>query len=137
MSKVFETKEDLEREHLAIALFCKKFIAKWSKLEKFDIDYKVTRDGRVCYVEVKGRNRTMSDAYPLPLAARKMVKLVDKGEQSIIIWDCLDGLIYGNTSHIFSKGKMGGRKPREGSSNDKEYMLYFDEQDGLFTISKD
>jgi hypothetical protein len=118
-------------------LFCKKFIAKWSKLEKFDIDYKVTRDGRVCYVEVKGRNRTMSDAYPLPLAARKMVKLVDKGEQSIIIWDCLDGLIYGNTSHIFSKGKMGGRKPREGSSNDKEYMLYFDEQDGLFTISKD
>jgi hypothetical protein len=137
MSKVFETKEDLEREHLAITLFFKKFIAKWSKLEKFDIDYKVTRDGRVCYVEVKGRNRTMSDAYPLPLAARKMVKLVDKGEQSIIIWDCLDGLIYGNTSHIFSKGKMGGRKPREGSSNDKEYMLYFDEQDGLFTISKD
>jgi hypothetical protein len=137
MSKVFETKEDLEREHLAITLFCKKFIAKWSKLEKFDIDYKVTRDGRVCYVEVKGRNRTMSGAYPLPLAARKMVKLVDKGEQSIIIWDCLDGLIYGNTSHIFSKGKMGGRKPREGSSNDKEYMLYFDEQDGLFTISKD
>ena len=133
----FETNKDIEREDNAIALFCNNFLSKWEKLGENDVDYKVTRDGRVCYVEVKGRNRTMSGAYPLPLAARKMVKLVDKGEQSIIIWDCLDGLIYGNTSHIFSKGKMGGRKPREGSSNDQEYMLYFDEQDGLFTISKD
>jgi len=134
---IFETNKDIEREDNAIALFCNKFSSKWEKLDKFDIDYKVTRNGRVCYVEVKGRNRNIKDAYPLPVAARKMVKLVDKGEQSIIIWDCLDGLIYGNTSHIFSKGKMGGRKPRVGSSNDKEYMLYFDEQDGLFTISKD
>ena len=137
MSKVFETKEDLEREHLAIALFCKKFLAKWSKLEKFDIDYKVTRDGRVCYVEVKGRNRTMSDAYPLPIAARKMVKLVDKGEQSIVIWDCYDGLIYGNTKNLISEATIGGRKPRKGSANDKELMLYFYEQDELYSINKD
>jgi len=53
MSKRFETKEDLDREHLAIALFCKKFLAKWKKLDRYDVDYKVTRDGKVCYVDVK------------------------------------------------------------------------------------
>jgi hypothetical protein len=133
----FESQGDIVRENKAIALFCEKFLAKWKKLDKNDVDFKVTRGERVCYVEVKGRNRNIEDAYPLPLAARKMVKLVDKGEESIVIWDCLDGLIYGNTKHIYSSGKIGGRKPREGSSNDQEYMLYFDEQDGLFTISKD
>ena len=49
MSKKFETEEDRKREESAIALFCKKFLAKWQKLEEYDIDYKVTRDGRVCY----------------------------------------------------------------------------------------
>jgi hypothetical protein len=137
MSKKFETEEDRERELKAIALFCKKFLAKFEKLEQWDIDYKVTRDGRVCYVEVKGRNRTMSDAYPLPLAARKMVKLIDKGEQSIVIWDCYDGLIYGNTKNLIAEATIGGRKPRKGSANDKELMLYFNKQDELYSIKKD
>ena len=79
----------------------------------------------------------MSDAYPLPIAARKMVKLVDKGEQSIVIWDCYDGLIYGNTKNLISEATIGGRKPRKGSANDKELMLYFYEQDELYSINKD
>lgn len=132
----FETKKDLDRETKAITLFCKKFSSEWEKLDKNDVDFKVTRNKRVCYIEVKGRNRNVSDAYPLPMAARKMVKLIDKKEESIIIWDCFDGLIYGNTKHIFSLGKIGGRKPRDGSFNDQEYMLYFEEQDGLFIIKK-
>jgi hypothetical protein len=137
MSKKFETKEDLERQRKAISLFCEKFVASYEELDEWDIDYLVTKDEKKCYVEVKGRKRTMSDAYPLPLAARKMVKLIDKGEQSIVIWDCYDGLIYGNTKDIKCMGKMGGRKPREGSSNDKEFMLYFDEQDCLYVIKKE
>ena len=137
MSKIFETTKDLEREKKAITLFCKEFMANWEKLGKYDVDYKVTKNNKICYVEVKGRNRNIKEAYPLPLAARKMVKLVDKGEQSIVIWDCFDGLIYGNTSDIFCKGIIGGRKPRSGSSNDKEFMLYFEKQNCLFTISKD
>jgi hypothetical protein len=136
MSKTFETEEDRKREHLAIDLFCKKFLAKWEKLEKYDIDYKITRGDRVCYVEVKGRNRMMANAYPLPVAARKMVKLVDKKKPAIIIWACYDGLIYANIKDLESTGKIGGRfKKREGSSNDQEYMLYFDKQDSFFTIN--
>ena len=71
----FENDNDLKREVKAIALFCKKFLAKWTKLGENDIDFKVTRGSKVCYVEVKGRNRNLDNAYPLPIAARKMVKL--------------------------------------------------------------
>jgi hypothetical protein len=133
----FETKKDIDRENNAIALFCKKFSADWEKLSENDIDFKVTKDDKVCYIEVKGRNKNLSDAYPLPLAGRKMVKLVDKGYQSIIIWDCIDVLIYGNTKEIVSQGKIGGRKPRYGSHNDQEFMLYFKKQKGLHIIEKD
>lgn len=135
MSKIFESNNDLKREEKAIKIFCEKFSAKWEKLGKYDVDYKVTINEKICYIEVKGRNRNIKEAYPLPLAARKMVKLVDMGKPSIIIWACLDGLIYGKTSNIFAKGIIGGRKPRSGSSNDKEYMLYFEKQKNLFNIS--
>ena len=120
----------------AIRLFCEKFKATYTKLGDNDIDFCVKRADSICYVEVKGRNRNLNNAYPLPLAARKMVKLVDKGHQSIVIWDCYDVIIYGNTKDLVSKGVMGGRKPRVGAANDKEYMLYFEEQDGLFYIYK-
>lgn len=132
----FEKEFDIDREGKAIRLFCEKFKATYTKLGDNDIDFCVKRADSICYVEVKGRNRNLNNAYPLPLAARKMVKLVDKGHQSIVIWDCYDVIIYGNTKDLVSKGVMGGRKPRVGSANDKEYMLYFEEQDGLFYIYK-
>ena len=62
------------------------------------------------------------------------VDLCDKKTEGIIIWGCLDGLIYGNIKHIESIGKIGGRKPREGAANDVEYMLYFNKQDMLLEI---
>ena len=132
----FEKEFDIDSEGKAIRLFCEKFKATYTKLGDNDIDFCVKRADSICYVEVKGRNRNLNNAYPLPLAARKMVKLVDKGHQSIVIWDCYDVIIYGNTKDLVSKGVMGGRKPRVGAANDKEYMLYFEEQDGLFYIYK-
>ena len=136
MSKKFETKEDLERQRKAISLFCEKFVASYEELDEWDIDYLVTKDEKKCYVEVKGRKRKIKNAFPLPVAARKMVKLCDKKVPAIIIWACYDGLIYANIKDLESTGKIGGRfKEREGSSNDTEYMLYFDDQDSFFTIN--
>ena len=134
MSTRFENDKDLDRELNAIKIFCEKFKAKYKKLGKYDVDYKVTRGDSVCHIEFKGRNRYIADAYPLPIAARKLVKLCDKKTEGIIIWGCLDGLIYGNIKHIESIGKIGGRKPREGAANDVEYMLYFNKQDMLLEI---
>ena len=133
----FENDNDLKREVKAIALFCKKFLAKWTKLGENDIDFKVTRGSKVCYVEVKGRNRNLDNAYPLPIAARKMVKLCDKKMPGIIIWDCFGGIIYANVNDIEGTCRIGGRKAREGSHNDIECMLYFNKQTNLFEVKKD
>ena len=132
----FENESDLDRETKAIKIFCEKFKATYKKLGENDIDFCVKKKDKICYVEVKGRNKNLIDAYPLPLSARKMVKLVDKRHQSIIICDCYDVIIYGNTKDLISQGKMGGRKPRKGSFNDKEYMLYFKKQEKLLLIKK-
>ena len=78
--------------------------------------------------EVKGRLRNMSTAYPLPISVKKIVKLIDKRLNPIIIWACDDGIIYAKANMLEGKLKVGGRKIREGSFNDDELMAYFDKQ---------
>ena len=121
----FEKPEELSREEVSIKMLCDKFGLEYEKLGANDIDFRVTKDGRICHVEVKGRNRNIAEAYPLPLSARKMVKIYDKKTEGILVWACFDGIIYGNIKEIESIGKKGGRKPRVGAVNDIEYMLYF------------
>lgn len=136
MAVRFETDKDLTREEAAIKLLCDKGNAKYYKLDENDVDFRVESEQKTYYVEVKGRNRNEQECYPLPLAARKMVKLCDKQAPAVIVWDCLDAIIYGNVKEIQSIAKYGGRKPRQGSCNDEEYMLYFNKQEGLKTIFK-
>jgi hypothetical protein len=85
----------------------------------------------IAYAEVKGRLRSMSSAYPLPIAARKVVKLCDKRLNPVIIWACDDGIIYGKPTEIKGSVRWGGRKPREGAVNDEELMIYYDKQKGF------
>jgi len=85
----------------------------------------------ISYVEVKGRNKLMADAYPLPVAVFKVSKLMDKRLNPVIIWDCLDGIIYGKVSELEGKVRYGGRTPREGSIDDEELMVYYPKQKGL------
>ena len=136
MSTRFETAGDLKREDAAMAIFANKFNLDYVKLGENDVDFQVNLTGRTSYVEVKGRNRNLEDSFPLPLAQRKMVKLADKDGEAVVIWDCYDCIIYGNIKRLEGEAKMGGRKPRKGSSNDLEPMLYFGKQDGLSVIMK-
>jgi len=78
-----------------------------------------------------GRLRSLSSAYPLPIAARKVVKLCDKRLNPVIIWACDDGIIYGKPTEIKGSVRWGGRKPREGAVNDEELMIYYDKQKGF------
>ena len=76
------------------------------------------KDGKlIAYAEVKGRYRTIANCYPLPVAARKVVKLCDKRLNPVMIWACDDGIVYGQPSQIEGSVKWGGRKPREGAVN--------------------
>ena len=129
----FENKSDLTREKKAIEKFVGIFGGSYKKLGPNDIDYRVfdSSNNLIAYVEVKGRLRAHKDAYPLPVAARKIVKLCDKRLNPVMIWACEDGIIYAKVSEIQGSVKWGGRKPRENSFNDEELMIYYEQQKGF------
>tara|TARA_B110000261_G_C13037005_1_gene338707 strand:- start:268 stop:690 length:423 start_codon:yes stop_codon:yes gene_type:complete len=135
----FEKQTDLQREMKAIKLFTDGFNGGFIKLGQNDIDFTIL-DGNhtvIAYAEVKGRNKTMQDAFPLPIAARKIVKLMDKSKtvEPIVIWACLDGIIYGRIKKLGGVLKVGGRKPREHAANDIEAMVYYYETADLKKIN--
>lgn len=129
----FETEEDLRRERKAIDTFVKTFGGSYQKLDPLDVDYKIfDKDKKlVAYAEIKGRIRPMRDAYPLPIAIRKLVKLADKRLNPVVIWACEDGIIYGRPEKLRGEIKYGGRKIREDSYDDQELMAYYEKQKGL------
>lgn len=124
----FETQKDIDRENKAMRAIASKHGWEYQKLGANDIDFYIKDIG---YLEVKGRNRGLKNAFPLPLAERKYNKLMDKPLNSIIVWSCFDGLIYADLSKITFTKRRGGRTPRNGSSNDIEMMYYIDEQPAL------
>ena len=130
---IFETEEDLRREQKAINLFVSTFGGSFKKLDPFDVDYKIfDKDGNlIAYAEVKGRLKPMSTAYPLPVAAKKVVKLTDKRLIPVMIWSCEDGIIYGKVNKLKGEIKWGGRTQRENSFNDLELMVFYDKQKDL------
>ena len=127
---IFETETDLLREKKEIELFVSIFGGSYKKLDPQDIDYKVfDKDNNlIAYAEVKGRLRSMKLSYPLPVSARKLVKLIDKRITPVLIWACDDGIIYGPANKLRGEVKWGGRPPRDGSFNDAELMVYYDKQ---------
>ena len=135
----FEKQTDLQREMKAIKLFTDSFKGGFIKLGQNDIDFTVLDVNHtvIAYAEVKGRNKTMQDAFPLPIAARKIVKLMDKSKtvEPIVIWACLDGIIYGRIKKLGGVLKVGGRKPREHAANDIEAMVYYYETADLKKIN--
>jgi hypothetical protein len=128
----FETLKDLQNESEAITIFCDQYELSCRKLDEHDIDFELIKDERIIgYAEVKGRNKTIQEAYPLPIAVRKLLKLMDKKINPVIIWKCYDGIIYGKLEKLKGEIRIGGRKPREHSYNDIELMAYFDRSNNL------
>jgi len=129
----FENEDDLNREAKAIKTFVSIFGGSYSKLDPNDIDFKIFNKDKelIAYAEVKGRNKTMSVAFPLPVSIRKLSKLSDKRLNPVMIWACDDGIIYGKANKLQGEIKWGGRPPRDGSFNDAEMMVYYDKQKEL------
>lgn len=98
----FDTPEELRREKKAIELFVSMFSGSYQKLDPHDVDYKVfDKDNKlIAYAEVVSRVRTMVNAYPLPVPAKKLVKLFDKRIPPVIIWSCDDGIIYAKANEL-------------------------------------
>lgn len=119
---IFETETDLAREKRAIDLFVSIFKGSYKKLDPLDIDYKVSDDrGQlIAYIEVVGRIRTMNAAYPLPISAAKLVKLIDKRLNPVIVWACEDGIIYAQANKLVGQVKW--------RHDDSEMMVYYEKQ---------
>jgi hypothetical protein len=130
---IFETEKDLELEKRAISIFVSLFDGSFKKLDKFDVDFRVyDKNGEpISYVEVKGRNKTMADSYPLPIAVRKLHKLMEKRLNPVVIWCCLDGIIYAKVEELVGTITYGGRTDRDGSVNDNELMAYYKRQKSM------
>lgn len=130
----FENEDDLNRETKAIKTFVSIFGGSYSKLDPNDIDFKIFNKDKelIAYAEVKGRKKTMSVAFPLPVSIRKLSKLSDKRLNPVMIWACDDGIIYAKIKDLVGVIKWGGRKPREGAFNDSELMAYFDKEQTEF-----
>ena len=131
----FENDDHRQREQRAITKFCSLFDLTFRKLGENDIDFQIFKSERlVGFVEVKGRHRIIADAYPLPIAIRKLNKLQGElapREDPVIVWACHDGIIYGKVRNITGTIRYGGRKVRDGASNDQELMAYFNPQEDL------
>jgi hypothetical protein len=126
MSIRFETKQDLDRENKSANFLCDTFGFNKKKLGKNDIDFAIYDNEKLLfYLEIKGRLKNIDDAYPLPISVKKLIKLKDKKFQSVILWACNDGIIFSRIEKLIGNIKIGGRKPRNGSSNDIEFMAYF------------
>ena len=121
---ISETEQDLKREHKAITTFVNTFGGSFRKLDPNDIDYKIfDKEGKlIAYAEIKSRVRPIYDAYPLPVSAKKIVKLVDKRLVPVVIWSCEDGIIYGIVS------KLKGSISFDASS---ELVIFYDKQKPL------
>jgi hypothetical protein len=105
----FDSEENLRRETKAIQTFVKLFDGRFEKLSPNDIDYKVfdKKNKLIAYVEVVGRFKTIRDAYPLPISAKKLIKLSEKILNPVIIWSCDDGIIYGKIKDLSGQIKYG------------------------------
>jgi len=139
----FEKESDIKRELKAIEFFINKYNLDYKKLGEWDIDFSLHKFNEnkigklVGYAEVKGRNKNIADAYPLPLAIRKIHSLTEKTKDPIIIWACYDGIIYAKLKKLKGVIKQGGRKPRKHSVNDIELMAYYENQTDLNIIYYD
>jgi hypothetical protein len=94
--------EEQRREKRAIDLFVSLFNGSYQKLDPNDIDYKVFDQDKnlIAYAEVVSVVRVMREAYPLPIDAKKLIKLADKRLNPVVIWSCEDGIIYCKTNKL-------------------------------------
>jgi len=105
----------------------------YKKLDPNDIDYKIfDKDGNlIAYAEVIIRVRTIYNAYPLPIEAKKLVKLIDKRLTPVIIWACEDGIIYAKGNKLKGEIKFDNKSEQDNSFNNSELMVYYEKEKEL------
>jgi hypothetical protein len=117
-----------DKEKKAIDVFVSMFGGSYKKLDPNDVDYKIfDKDGNlIAYAEVITRIRTIYNAYPLPIEAKKLVKLIDKRLTPVIIWACEDGIIYAKGNKLKGEIKFDSKSEQDNSFYNSELMVYYE-----------
>lgn len=139
MSTVFETEQDLINEEETIRRFCEAFDLGYGKLAYFDIDFYLSKDGyQIGEAEVKCYT-VPHDKYEYQiLSARKYLTLISRCfifartneveyRPMFVCRYSDDVILYCNFRTLIGKiefPQKGGRKPREGSANDIEWVVH-------------
>ena len=126
----FETEHSLLRKKKAMETFVAIFGGSFTKLNSSDIGYRVYDKDKnlIAYAEVINTIKPIYNAYPLIVEAKKIVKLVDKRLNPVVIWSCEDGIIYGKVSDLKGEIKWGRITPQDISFGNTELITYYDKQ---------
>jgi hypothetical protein len=117
----FETPEDIKNELNVI-----KRIAganQFNKLGPHDLDFEIT--GKA-YIEIKCYKRNSTDFDHVIVSCIKLTALQSASRKmpTFLFIQFADQLLYINVNDIEGYLKKGGRKPRPGSTNDIEFLVY-------------
>ena len=111
-------------ERKAIDTFVNMFSGSCKKLGPDDVDYKVFNAAGelIAYAEVIVGTMPIRSSYPLSIAADKLVKLVAKRLNPVIVWACEDGIIYGRVELLVGTARFSG------GADYGELTIYYDKQ---------
>mgnify|MGYP003628788406 CR=1 FL=1 len=93
---MFEQEQDIKKEKAAIEMYLKRSGNAYKKLSPSDVDFRILGDNKalIGYAEVKVLDTEMKNSFPLSVEARKIIKLRDKRLSAVMIWSCIDGILY-------------------------------------------
>lgn len=126
---MISNEEVKRRKQKAIETFVATFGGTFQAQAKGDVDYKILKDGELlAYLEATPRYKTIASAYPLVIPASRMLKLMEKRHNPVVLWACDDGLIYARAQQIYGEIKWGSFLPHLDLAEHGELMCYYAKQ---------
>ena len=128
----FENDKDRERQYTAVRQFCYSygFYEKdCGDFSKCDYTIRNKQDEVVAYFEVKGVvGKSLNDSKTCLVALKKIAALQETQKMSgtpvVICWAFDDGIAFAKIDNLKGTFNHGGRKEREGSTYDKEILVF-------------
>ena len=132
MSTIFENEEDLKAELEIAERFAATKDAELSKLSWKELDFIVHKDGiGLCFIEVKNYN-IPHDKYEFQVISLNKIKKMTVFDgfmpAYLVVKYSDDVIMYSHVKNLKGEIKHGGRDEREGSANDKEWLLYINKE---------
>ena len=123
----FESQKDIENELNVMNRICPD--GQFKKLGEHDLDFLVYDLGNgkkigLCYIEIKCYNKNHDDYPTTMVSCIKHRKMMEKALPTFLFIQWNDKLVFISRNNITGEKRVGGRKVREGSTNDQELLIY-------------